>query len=571
MKMQWTILEPDRHAVETLSRGLKCSPVTAAILVNRKIVTVESALNFLNPSLSNMRPPFSMKDMDVAVRRISAAISGREKILIFGDYDVDGITATTILLEFLRYAGADVSYYIPHRTKEGYSLKTNHISEYASPKGIDLIITADCGSGSHDAVHAARAAGIDVIITDHHMTTGNLPEAVAVLNPNRPDCNSGFNNLAGVGVAFYLLICLRSHLRDTNFWNGRPEPNLKNLCDAVALGTVADMVPLVDENRMLLRTGLEIINARKRCGLKMLMKKSGIRGPYADAGDIAFRLAPRLNAAGRMGHASTAVELLTATDTGTAEHIAASLDSMNSERRIIESAMHEEIRLYIKENPHLLDKKSLVLWNDGWHESVLGIVASRILKTYFRPVMLIAVKDGVGKGSARSIPGFNLYQGLLACRGCLEDFGGHAMAAGISIKRENLERFRGDFENAVNSATKADDFVQKTVIDRTLDFDEISPALMDEIESLQPFGIGNPEPVFMTENVSAVSSKIVGEHHRQMVLKQDSGKTGATFNAIHFNIDSRKPFDENLDKIIFRVRWNRWNDKKRLQMVIEAG
>ncbi|MBW1840198.1 MAG: single-stranded-DNA-specific exonuclease RecJ [Deltaproteobacteria bacterium] len=570
MKKQITVLQPDRHEIEILCKALNCSPILAGILINREITSPEKAERFLNPSIAEMRPPFSIKDMDDAVRRISTAIARNEKILIFGDYDVDGITATTILLEFLRDAGADVSYYIPHRTKEGYSLKVRHISDVALPGGVNLIITADCGAGSHDAVSAANAAGIDVVITDHHMTTGDLPEAVAVVNPCRPDCASGFNNLSGVGVAFYLLICLRKHLRDTNFWRKRPEPNLKRSCDAVALGTVADMVPLVDENRTLLHTGLEVINSGKRPGLKALMEISGKKGLLIETHDIAFGLAPRLNAAGRVGHASTAVELLTATDTEAARRLSDSLDRMNSERRIIENALFEEVRLYLDNNPHLLDKKSLVLWNYGWHESVLGIVASRILRIYFRPVVLISVRDGDGKGSARSIPGFDLYQGLTACKGCLEDFGGHAMAAGLQIKMENLDLFRNDFEKAVDKMTRPDNFVPKILIDQALDFIDISPGLLDELESLKPFGTGNPEPLFMARNVRAVSWRIVGKNHRQMVLEQPSGGTGVTFNAIHFNIDRQKPFDEDFDEIVFRLRWNQWNQKKTIQFVVET-
>ena len=434
MKKQWQILQPDIHTVDKLCMILKCHPAIASILVNRNIVSEEDASNFLNPSLSHFNPPFSIKDMDAAVNRILTAIKQNEKILIFGDYDVDGITATTILFEFIRSAGADVSYYIPHRTNEGYGLQKNQISDYALSKKINLIITTDCGSGSHDAVKTAKSAGIDVIITDHHIISDTIPQAVAVVNPKRHDCPSSFDDLAGVGVAFCLLICLRKKMREIDFWQNQPEPNLKSVCDLVALGTLADMVPLVAENRILTRTGLDIITSSNRPGLNALIEASGINKNNVDTDDIVFGLAPRLNSAGRIDHASMAVELLTTKNTETAEQIAQSLNHMNQRRRSIENGILTQIEGQLKKNPHLLQKKTLVLTHQDWHLGVLGIVAARIMQKYFRPVVLITTTAGIGKGSARSIPGVDIYKGLMACADDLENFGGHSMAAGIKIK-----------------------------------------------------------------------------------------------------------------------------------------
>ena len=569
MKKQWQILRPDIHTVDKLCMILKCHPAIASILVNRNIVSEEDASNFLNPSLNRLNPPFSIKDMDAAVNRILTAIKQNEKILIFGDYDVDGITATTILLEFIRSAGADVSYYIPHRTNEGYGLQNNHISDYALPKKINLIITTDCGSGSHDAVKAAKSAGIDVIITDHHIISDTIPPAVAVVNPKRHDCPSGFDDLAGVGVAFYLLICLRKKLRDIHFWQNRPEPNLKSVCDLVALGTLADMVPLVAENRILSRTGLDIITSSNRPGLNALIEASGINKNNVDTDDMVFGLAPRLNSAGRIDHASIAVELLTTKNIEIAEQIAQSLNHMNQRRRSIENRMLAQIKGQLKKNPHLLQKNTLVLAHQDWHLGVLGIVAARIMQKYFRPVVLITTSAGIGKGSARSIPGVDLYKGLLACADDLENFGGHSMAAGIKIKTEKIARFQTNFENAIGNMTKPDDFIPKISIDYELDFDDIADALIDEIEFLKPFGSGNNEPLFMSRNVRVASSKIVGKNHRRMLLKQASGSAGKTFNAIHFNIDPSIPLKEHFDQIAFRLRWNRWNEKKSAQLIIE--
>ncbi|MEJ2658637.1 MAG: DHH family phosphoesterase, partial [Desulfobacterales bacterium] len=336
MKKEWHILSPDNQRVENLCQDFKCHPAIASILVNRNIFSAEHAINFLNTNLHHLSPPFSIKDMDVAVDRIFAAIMRKEKILIFGDYDVDGITATTLLLEFFRKVNAHVSYYIPHRISEGFGLKKHHISDVALARGINLVITVDCGSDSHDAVAAAKNAGIDIIITDHHMVPDTIPPAAAVVNPKRDGAPSGFCDLAGVGVAFYLLICLRKRLRDANFWRNLKEPNLKNDLDLVALGTLADMVPLTHENRILTQTGIKMIRSTRRRGLNALIEACGTAKHIIDTDDIVFYMAPRLNAAGRMDHASAAVELLTSKNIKKAREIAHSLNRLNQNRRGIE-------------------------------------------------------------------------------------------------------------------------------------------------------------------------------------------------------------------------------------------
>ena len=570
MKKDWQILQADIQSVKNLCDILKCDPITATLLVNRKIDTAESALKFLNPSLNNIRSPFSIKDMDTAVRRVYKAIKNADKILIFGDYDVDGITSTSILLNFLQNSGADVHYYIPHRAKEGYSLQTMHISDYAIPNKINLIITVDCGSGSHDAVKTAQEAGIDVIITDHHIISKRLPEAFAVVNPKRHDCTAGFDNLAGVGVAFVVIICLRKYMRDLNFWQDRPEPNLKNLCDLVALGTLADSVPLVDENRIFTSAGVQVIKTgNNRPGISALLKICHIENSYINSEDIAFKIAPRLNAPGRMEHGKLSVEILTTESLNDAMQMATSLNDLNILRRNIEQKIINYIHAYLAENPGELEKRSLVLSAGDWHEGVLGIVASRLVDSYFRPVVVISTKNGIGKGSARSIPGFDLYEGLSACSDDLVQFGGHSMAAGLKIKLKNIERFKTNFDNAVATGIKPSDFTPKLSIDCELGFDDISDRLIDEIESLTPFGNGNPEPLFMAKNVEVFSSKIVGKNHRSMLLKQSAGKMPKIFNAIHFNALTDAPLKDNFDRIAFRLRWNRWNGQKKVQIIVE--
>ncbi len=569
MKNHWHMLEADPQKVRELSQKLSCHSVTASVLINRGIDTIAAATDFLNTSLNNLPPPFSLKDMDVAINRIHKAITGNEKILIFGDYDVDGVTATVILLNFLRYAGADVSYYIPHRVTEGYSIQPAHISSYARPQKIDLIITADCGSDSHQAVAAAKRSGIDMIITDHHIITENIPPALAVINPKRRDCPANLQNLAGVGVAFFLLICLRTRLREKGFWQKRPEPNLKNYCDLVALGTVADMVPLVEENRILCKTGLKLIQAGHRPGLAALSEASAIHSDVLDADDIAFRLAPRLNAAGRMDHAARAVELLTAKEMDLAVKTANTLNLLNQKRRQIEQGIYADIQRFLEINPSLLQQRSLVLSGQGWHAGVLGIVASQIVNAYYRPVVLITTRDGFGMGSGRSIAGLNLYEALVSCKPYLESFGGHSMAVGLKIREENIAEFQTAFESLIRRRIQPEDLTPTLQIESELDFDTISDALVNELETLMPFGNGNPEPLFMAANVTVVSSKIVGKNHRRMILRQASAPNAPLLQAIQFNVDSRDSNKQHFPQVIFKLRWNRWKERKTAQLIVE--
>ncbi len=570
MEKEYRLLSPDESSVRELSKKLGCHPATAAVLANRHISSPEDAVEFFSNNLKYLRSPALLRDMDKAVYRISKALKKNESILIFGDYDADGVTATALLHEFFSRIGARVSYYIPHRTKEGYGMSAEHIRRVAIPKKIDLIITVDCGSGSHEAVCAAREAGIDVIVTDHHYVAVPLPSAEAVVNPNRPDCRAGFEMLAGVGVAYSLLICLRKHLRDHHFWESHPEPNLKSLCDLVALGTVADIVPLCKENRLFTKTGLQVINGRNRPGIKALGHAAGLDDRTLTADDIAFRLAPRLNAAGRIAHAASAVRLLTTRKEEKAQRIAAMLNRLNEKRRRTEQEILTRVLAHIQANPTVLQKNALVFKHPDWHEGVLGIVAAKLVERFYRPAILISIRNGIGKGSARSIPGFHLFEGLKKASGFLQRFGGHAMAAGLQIQAEQIDAFRDAFETVVTETTRLEDFIPGIDIDCELSFDDITPKLIDEIEALQPFGQGNPEPVFMTRNVSVVFSKIVGSTHRQFRLKAVRGDSNSVLAAIQFNIDPKSPAPTYLEKIAFRLRWNHWNGNKNIQLFIEA-
>ena len=570
MEKNLKILKPDPNAIQELYRCLGCHPVTAAVLVNRNLVCIDDVKRFLSPSFKHLRAPDSIVDMLPAIYRIAQAIYRKEPILVFGDYDVDGITSTVLLYEFLKLTGAKVSYYIPHRIEEGYSLKPEQVKNIAnSSSGIRLIITVDCGSNSHEAIQAARKAGIDVIITDHHQVGENLPDAIAIVNPKREDCRSGLDHLAGVGVVFYLIISLRKYLREKGFWRNRSEPNLKQMCDLVALGTIADIVPLKDENRVFVKTGLEIIQSGTRLGIKSLAKASGFFKQVLDSEDIAFRLAPRLNAAGRIEHAEWAAKLLMTDQEDRATELSDFLNELNIQRQEFEQNTYEDILNRIHLNPDLLCKKALVMESSHWHEGILGIVASRLAERFFKPTILITVRDGFGKGSCRSIRGFDLYPGLCQCSGLLEDFGGHSMAAGIKIKTSNIDSFRESFHNIVSAYIQKENPVPELTIDCELSFDDINEHFIDEIESLKPFGSENPEPVFLARNIAVSDPKIVGQNHRRMLLSQPGGLTQKKFNAIHFNVDSNQHLEGFLKFVAFRLKWNRWNGNKTAQIIIE--
>ncbi len=569
MDKKINILEPARETVREIFYALRCHPVTAKILANRNLGGMDEIAEFLSPSLESLRDPFSMIDMRSAVDRIAKALFNREEILVFGDYDVDGVTSTVLLFEFLQKAGALVSYYIPHRLVEGYGLKADQTRKLAEEyPGVRLIVTVDCGSHSHDAVKAAREAGIDVIVTDHHNAPVNLPDACSVVNPKRTDCRSGLNHLAGVGVAFYLAIALRKHLRDMGYWLRHTEPNLKSLCDLVALGTVADLVPLARENRVLVKTGLEVLQAQKRVGIKSLEKACGFFKHTLDSEDIAFRLAPRLNAAGRLDHANTAAKLLLADREEQAAELAKFLDDLNIQRRELEKIAFEEVLKRLESDPDQSGQKAVIMASPSWHEGILGIVASRVTEKYFRPAILIADHNGHGRGSCRSIPGFDLFNCLCRCGSLLDDFGGHSMAAGIKIKTSNIGPFRQSFQKIFEAEIDSQKLAPELTIDCELDFDDISEFLIDELEKLKPFGAQNPEPLFLSRNIKVFEPKIVGESHRRMLLGQIGGKTGKKLNAIHFNVDPETEIDDHLDYVVFKLRWNRWNGSKTAQLLV---
>jgi single-stranded-DNA-specific exonuclease len=566
---KWNVLQPKSDVVNRLRAHLDCSPVVASLLANRGINSPAQADRFLTSSFHHLSDPSAMKDMDTAVSRIHDAILRQERILIFGDYDVDGVTAAVLITEFLIATGARVSFYIPHRETEGYGLKPRHISDHTISNNINLIITVDCGSSSHDAVRMARQAGIDVIITDHHTISNPMPEALAVVNPKRDDCPSGAGSLAGVGVAFFLIIRLRKHLRDQGFWATRNEPNLKNACDLVALGTIADMVPLTGDNRIFVKGGIDLINSGPRPGIQSLIEISGIQRHFLNSEDIAFKLAPRLNAAGRMAHANTAAHLLQTRNSQKALKLAETLNALNCERRSVEQLVLDQIHLRLQNEPEHLHARALVMADAAWPSGILGIVASRLVHEFFRPVVLISTQNGTGRGSARSIPGFDLYEGLKACSDSLIGFGGHTVAAGLEISTERIPEFQSRFIRIADSRINREQFIPEIVVDGILDIWDITPALIDEIESLKPYGTGNPEPIFLAKNIHIVSSGIVGKNTRRMTLKSGNASSGAGISAVQFNVDAPLPAALEIREMVYRLRWNFWKGNRTPQILVE--
>jgi single-stranded-DNA-specific exonuclease len=560
METLWDIQQPDPERVAGLQRALNLNLLAATLLVNRGIRSVEHARRFLDSSLADIQAPPEVKDIDIAAARIARALGSGEKILVFGDYDVDGVTGTALLLDFLSRAGGRVEHHIPHRRREGYGLKPEHIAAVAVPGTFKLLITVDCGISSHAAVDAANHSGIDVIITDHHTPDdGPLPAALAVVNPKRHDCPACLEHLAGVGMAFYLLIQLRAHLREDGFWAGRPEPNLKHLCDLVALGTVADMVPLVNENRTFTQAGLQLLSASRRPGLQALMAVSRIDARHIEADDIAFRLAPRINAAGRMAHADLAVDLLTTEDPDQARHLARRLDELNRQRQTTEQDIVERIIARLERKPGLLERPAILMLGAGWHEGVLGIAAARLMRRYGQPVILLAGNGDTARGSGRSVPGVDIFALLQQCADLLEAYGGHAMAVGMTIAVERWEAFCQRFWQILDSRSETVSKGPRLAIDMELTLDDVDRALFDTLALLKPFGEKVPEPVFMAREVEIVSQQMVGGRHRRMRLRSCGANARRIVPAIQFNVREDRALPRRLQRIAFHVRRHTWN------------
>lgn len=519
MKASRWVLRQGRPDVEaTFCREFGMTPMLAQLLCRRGIATTEQAEAFLESKLSKqLRSPRLFRAMDDAASRVVQAIDAGERIGIFGDYDVDGISGSAILVSFLRALGHEPALYIPNRVRDGYGLNDRGVRALAE-QGTRLMITVDCGGSAHREIGLARQSGIDVIVCDHHQVSGQPLPAYANLNPIEPDAGFPFSGLCGAGVAFYLAMGVRMHLRE----KGREVPDLRRWLDLVTLGTIADIVPMIEENRVLVKHGLREIATSTRPGMVALKQVGGVSS--VSTGTVGFRLAPRLNAGGRLADATKGVELLVTEDAEVARRLACDLDQENRARQVIEQEILDDALARIERDDGFAGRRTIVLASSEWHPGVVGIVASRLVERYYRPAVVIALdpETGVGRGSCRGISGVHLYQMLERCRDVLQGFGGHKMAAGLSIRSDDVPALAERFEAAVRESTKAEDFVARLEVDAEVRLDEIDEGLISDLERLEPFGPGNAEPSFMCRGATVVSKRVVGESHLKLYLRQGS-------------------------------------------------
>lgn len=501
MEKQWIVREADEEAVSSLSKALKAPPLLARILVQRGLTEADAAERFLSSSLrSDLPSPFLMAGMEQAANRLVHALESKEPICIWGDYDVDGTTGAATLVSFLREIGGEPIYYVPHRIGEGYGLNPHGLRQLGS-RGVRLVVAVDCGISNYKEVVLAQSLGIDVVVVDHHEPPQDLPPAVAILNPHRHDCAFPDKGLSGAGLAFYMIIGLRAKLREVGWFTDSGTPDIRRYLDIVTLGTIADMVPLKGVNRILVRRGLVELGGSTRPGVLALKQVAHISSREVGVGQVAFRLGPRINAAGRMDAGLKVVEMLTTDSSEVAFRIAQELDEHNRERQTMEARVLEQALSQVGADTALQDRYSIVVGREGWHPGVLGIVASRIVERFHRPTVVVGFDRSEGRGSARSIRGFHLVEGLSRCAEFLEKFGGHEYAGGLSIKQENFPFFVDRFEEIARACLAPEDLIPVLEVDAQLSFSEIGLSLAREIDILQPFGIGNPEPLFMTKGV----------------------------------------------------------------------
>jgi single-stranded-DNA-specific exonuclease len=548
---RWLITPPAEGAAQ-LAAELGVSPLLAQLLAARGLADPARATAFLDARLGeHLRSPMLFRDMAVASRRIADAVANHERIGIYGDYDVDGVSGSAVLVRFLRAVGArpDPLVHIPHRLKEGYGLGALGIERLAAG-GAKVMITVDCGAVAHKEIALAVERGMDVIVCDHHQVADTRPPALAVINPIEPDAGFPFSGLCGAGTAFYLALGVRMQLRES----GGPVPDLRRELDLVALGTIADLVPVVEENRVLVRYGLRELERSARPGIAALKRVAGV--DRLSSGAVGFRLAPRLNAGGRLDDAMRSLELLTTEDGPRAEQLAVALDGENRTRQSIEREMLDEAVRLVEASGGVAGRHGLVLASEKFHPGVVGIVASRLVERYYRPTVLIAAESGgVGRGSGRSISGVDLYGALATCRQLLDRFGGHRAAAGLSIQLDRVDQLATQFNAALAERTTEDDFIARTRVDAEVSLNGLDARCLDDLARLEPCGMGNPEPVFLARDVKVRDRRIVGEHHLKLQLEQG----GRTLPAIGFGMgDQGLAVGTRLD-VLFQPMISEWN------------
>ena len=558
MEKRWNIIQADPALVASLQEALKINPILCELLVQRGIVEFEEARKFFRPNLEHLYSPWLMKDMRKAVERIQVAFEKQEKILVYGDYDVDGTTSVATLYQFLKELAPNIDYYIPHRYKEGYGISKIGI-DYAKENGFNLIISVDCGIKSTDLIAYAKELGIEFVICDHHLPDAIIPPAVAILNPKQVDCTYPFKELCGCGVVFKLITALAEVYQ-------LPSESYLQYLDLVVTAIAADIVPVVDENRTLSFFGLQKINDNPCNGLKAILEQSKQSLPIKMS-SLGFTVSPRINAAGRMDDAKKAVQLFIEKDITNTRAIASLLQQDNLDRREADSSITEEALAQIENDPNHTNKKSSVVFESHWHKGVVGIVASRLIEKHYKPTIVLTQSGEVIAGSARSVQGFNLYEALHACREHLLGYGGHFAAAGMTLAIDQLEAFKEAFEKAVAERITEDQLTPEITINAILPLDNISMNFYQIIAQMEPFGPENTKPIFIAHKVYDTGySKMVKEVHISCSFKQ--GKN--TIRGIGYNmpqhldvIKSGKPFD-----IVFQLQLNEWQGTQSVQMQI---
>jgi len=567
-RARWDVLPIDEEARDALARSLGISPVLATLLVRRGVSDEEAARRFLRPTLDHLLDPYAMRDMDRAVDRIERAVRDGEKILLFGDYDVDGISGTALLHHWFALRDVRVDTYIPNRLTEAYSMTPAAVREIVG-RGVGVVVSIDNGSGAAEEIEAFRREGVDVIVTDHHEIEAPAPRPHALVNPKREDCEYPLALLAGVGVAFKLASALSRRFTPRM---RESAPFRRFLMDALALaalGTISDVVPLVGENRVLAKFGLRAIGASELPGLRELLRVSKVDASQVAAWDVGYRMGPRLNAAGRMGDPSDALALLLDPDPDRAREAARRIDRANTERQAVERSILEECRRRVLAAGDVASRHSIVLGDSAWHRGVLGIVAAKLAGEFHRPTILVAFEDGLGKGSARSVPGFNILEAIRSTSDCLTDFGGHAFAAGVALPQADFDRFRDAFDHACGELGGDDSFVRSLRVDLELGIEQLDVPLLREIDLLAPHGEGNPPPLILARDLRVAGPpRLMGRHNRHLRMFLNRGET--TFRAVGFGLGGwiETLHDASRIDIVYQPRINRWAGRESIELMI---
>jgi len=567
MTNKWNLRTPsleELHKRDKLAEELGYSPVICLLLVQRGITSAEAVKKFFKPSLNNLHDPFLMPDMEKAVKRLNKALGNKEKIMIYGDYDVDGTTAVSLVYKYLRPFSYTLDYYIPDRYDEGYGISFKGI-DYAADNGVTLIIALDCGIKAIDKIEYAKEKGIDFIICDHHMPDDELPDAVAVLDAKRIDSIYPYEHLSGCGVGYKFMQAFAKS-------NGFSSENLEKLLDLTAVSIASDIVPITDENRILAYYGLKQLNTNPSMGLKGIIDICGLTGKDITINDIVFKIGPRINASGRMMNGKEAVDLLLAKDSESAREKSENINQYNDERRELDKRITDEANAIIDQFSNMEDRKAIIVYDPGWHKGVIGIVASRLTEKYYRPAVVLSKSSDLITGSARSITGFDIYKAIENCRDLLENFGGHTYAAGLSLREEKLEEFTKRFLELASLEINPEQMTPQIDVDAILDLKDITPKFAHELKKMNPFGPDNHKPIFCSLSVRDYgTSKLVGKDSEHIKLELIDNNSKTPVHAIAFgmhehfdHIKAMKPFN-----ICYTIEENTYNGNTSLQLLIK--